>query len=199
MLTTSLFRRRKPCASWSPFKRPRSLDCIIADSKQLTAPIRATAYDWITAHCHWGVGVVPAAFIEEEGILAATERAMLLALEHLARSVTPTYLLVDGRDHFFFPYPHSPIIRGDSLEPCIAAASIIAKVTRDRIMIDEEKHHPTFRFAQHKGYGTREHIASIREHGPCPLHRPYFLQKILSGSADPDLTLLLEESFAEVS
>jgi len=103
---------------------------------------------------------------------------MQLAVAKIAEAVTPTYLLVDGCDKFWFDYPHSPVIHGDDLEPCISAASIVAKVTRDRLMIEYDEKYPIYGFAYHKGYGTPEHIDLIRTRGPCPLHRTTFLSKI---------------------
>jgi len=149
----------------------------IRDSKQLTSDQREEAYEWITEHCTWGVGIVEATYIDKNGILAATERAMQEALSTIEQSVTPTYLLVDGRDKFWFNYPHSAVIRGDESEPCISAASILAKVTRDRLMVEYGEDHP-YGFDEHKGYGTEEHIAAIEKHGVCPLHRKTFLRNV---------------------
>jgi len=149
----------------------------IRDSKQLTEKQREEAYEWIAAHCTWSVGIVEAAYIDQHGILAATEKAMQEALEYIEKTITPTYLLVDGRDRFWFNYPHSAVIRGDETEPCISAASILAKVTRDRLMLGYAKTHP-YGFEEHKGYGTAGHFAAIRKHGLSPLHRRTFLKNI---------------------
>ena len=97
------------------------------------------------------------------------------AVRSLAKILKPTYLLVDGRDKFWFDYPHSSIIRGDESESCIAAASIVAKVTRDRLMIASAKEFPQFGFERHKGYGTKFHYEALRVHLPCALHRRSFL------------------------
>lgn len=180
IVEVELFLRRSPFQIWSPYKRRRSADIAIADSKLLSPEERVIAYEWITANCCWGVGIVPASFIENDGILAATERAMQEAVAQLCRMMTPTYLLVDGRDAFWFDYPHSSIIEGDRKESSIAAASIIAKVTRDRLMCEEHMRFPQYGFAQHKGYGTPEHVENIRRHGVCAIHRPYFLTKVLT-------------------
>lgn len=152
--------------------------CIIADSKKLTEEQREIAFAWITTHCPFGVSMVNAEEIDAIGILEATQKAMQMAVAEVAKVITPTYLLIDGRDQFWFDYPHSSIIRGDESEPCIAAASIIAKVTRDRIMVEYAKEFPKYNFDQHKGYGTEEHLAAIQTHGPCPLHRLTFLRNI---------------------
>lgn len=157
------------------------LPSFIRDSKQLTPEIREEAFAWITTHCvAYGIGATEASVIDAEGILAATERAMQEAVAALARTVTPTYLLVDGRDKFWFDYPHSSVIDGDQLEPCISAASILAKVTRDRLMRDIARLFPTYGFDMHKGYGVPLHQEALRTHGPCPLHRRTFLKGLLS-------------------
>lgn len=153
------------------------------DSKQLTESEREKAYEWITSTCPWGVHDVSAADIDAIGILEATNTAMQEAVRMLAEKITPTYLLVDGRDAFWFDYPHSSVIEGDAKEACIAAASIIAKVTRDRLMKQADKEFPHYGFASHKGYGSAMHEEAITTHGPCPLHRHSFLTRILAVSS----------------
>jgi ribonuclease HII len=150
----------------------------IADSKCLSAQERERAFAYLTAHEAWGVGAAESALIDAEGILAATEQAMQRALAELRKIVTPTYLLIDGRDKFWFDLPHSSIIRGDQLEPSIAAASILAKVLRDRIMEEASERYPAYRFLEHKGYATPAHQQLLRIHGPCPLHRRSFLRTV---------------------
>lgn len=186
VLPCELFRCRKPFFAWSPMRRGR-VRTVIADSKSLDATERETAFAWITAHCAWGVGMVEALEIDRDGILIATERAMQRALEQLTQQITPTFLLVDGRDGFRFDYPHASIIRGDALEPCIAAASIVAKVTRDRFMIEQAKTFPQYGFERHKGYGVPEHREALQRHGPCALHRKSFLH--FSRSGEPGLAV----------
>jgi ribonuclease HII len=158
--------------------------CRLFDSKQLSEPERELSYAWITQNCPWGVSMVEAHEIDAIGILEATNRAMQEALVMLAEKITPTYLLVDGRDAFWFDYPHSSVIRGDGLEPAIAAASIIAKVTRDRLMCEHAKVHPHYGFEGHKGYGAPLHIEAIKMHGPCELHRRSYLRNILNLPAE---------------
>jgi ribonuclease HII len=153
-----------------------SLPPFIRDSKQLLPALREEAFAWIRRHCIVGTGVTEASFVDAHGILAATERAMQGAVAILAQIRRPTYLLVDGRDKFWFDYPHSGVIDGDALEPCIAAASIVAKVTRDRLMEELDTVFPGYGFAVHKGYGVPEHLAAIGRIGPCTIHRRTFLK-----------------------
>ncbi len=151
----------------------------IGDSKQMTAQQREESFAWITSRCIYGVGIVDAHEIDAIGILAATEKAMRQAIAIVAAKQSSLYLLVDGRDRFSFDHPHQSIIRGDSLRRCIGAASIIAKVTRDRIMLKHAEDFPHYGFQRHKGYGTPEHIKAIGEHGMCNLHRLSFLNQVL--------------------
>lgn len=161
ILNSSALRRKPRCVR-------------ITDSKVLTPEEREEAYRFLVKTCSWGIGIVEANIVDAEGILTATEHAMQRAVMHLP--VRPTYLLIDGRDHFWFDIPHSSIIRGDSLERCIAAASIIAKVTRDRLMVRSDAIFPGFQFSSHKGYGTATHLTAIRQHGVVPgVHRRTFL------------------------
>lgn len=157
----------------------------IADSKMLTPSEREIAFAYITSQCAYGIGVVEASFIDRHGILAATERAMQKAVLALQKILQPTHLLIDGRDGFFFDLPHTSIIRGDQSEACIAAASIIAKVTRDRFMRQQEAAFPLYGFSQHKGYGTPFHQAALRLYGPCPLHRRSFLGTLIPSGTPP--------------
>lgn len=146
----------------------------IGDSKKMTPQQREESYMWLTKECIFGTGLVEASEIDRIGILAATEIAMQKAVATVAALEPNLYLLVDGRDAFWFDHPHSSIIRGDDSERCIGAASIIAKVTRDRHMVALDAHFPHYGFAQHKGYGTPEHYAAIHKHGLLPLHRISF-------------------------
>ena len=185
VITDELFRRRKTFPCWSPFKRAHDPDCLIADSKLLSPEEREHSYAWITQHCHWGVGIVSHVVIDKRGILRATELAMLLALEDLRTHCTPSSLLIDGRDDFHFPIPHRSIIRGDQTEPSIAAGSIVAKVTRDRMMRLQGSRFPLYGFEHHKGYGAPKHLELIKEHGPCEIHRKTFLRAILENQTLP--------------
>ncbi len=179
ILSQPLVKRQGMKYRWSPFKRkPAGKDCLITDSKQLTSEAREEAYAWLTTNCAYGVGIVDATMIDSKGILFATNEAMKQALRMLRERSDIHEVLVDGRDAFTFDYPHRSIIKGDLLEPCIGAASIIAKVTRDRMMIEAAKEFPNYFFEESKGYGASAHIENLKLHGPCPLHRRSFLRNI---------------------
>ncbi|MBT3835313.1 ribonuclease HII [Candidatus Peribacteria bacterium] len=154
----------------------------ITDSKMMTEKEREESFKYLVNNFPYGVGIVDAGFIDSDGILAATEKAMQIAVEELSKIVRPTYLLVDGRDKFWFDIPHSSVIKGDQKEKCIAAASIIAKVTRDHIMKDEDIVEPGYLFAEHKGYGTEAHFDAISKKGISNLHRRTFLRNLESES-----------------
>lgn len=146
----------------------------VNDSKQLSAEKRETFYDLILEHALcWGVSGVPAKTIDEIGILPSTRLAMRQALAQLEPAAD--YLLIDGRVRLAtIPTRQQSVIRGDGISLSIAAASIIAKVTRDRQMVEHGKNHPAYRFEGHKGYGTQFHRDAIAEIGPCPIHRYSF-------------------------
>lgn len=155
--------------------RKKDLPSFIKDSKQLSPEERDTAFEWIKDNCAWGCGIVTANEVDELRILDATEKAMQRAVSSLSKQIEPTYLLVDGRDKFWFDYPHSSIIDGDELEPCIASASIVAKIMRDRIMIKHDKIFPQYEFKSNKGYGTPEHFDLVNSRGPSVIHRRSFI------------------------
>ena len=144
------------------------------DSKVLSPARRETLYDRLTTHpgVRWSVAESSAERIDEINILQATREAMEAALRGL--SVVPALALVDGRAFPRFAFPHRGVVRGDSLSLSIAAASVLAKVTRDRILVAADARYPGYGFAKHKGYGTAEHLAALRERGACPLHRRSF-------------------------
>ncbi|NOS66758.1 MAG: ribonuclease HII [Candidatus Peribacteraceae bacterium] len=176
VITTPLFPRKRSFPCWSPFEQKTDADVLIAGSKLLSPEEREASSTWITSNCAFGVGVVSALVIDKRGILYATNQAMLLALEDLRSKTHVDSLIVDGRDRFRFPLPHQTIIRGDQSEPAIAAASIVAKVFRDNMMREYAKEFPLFGFEHHKGYGAPGHLALIKEHGPCAIHRKSFLR-----------------------
>ncbi len=156
-----------------PLDRPQALDALreVNDSKQLTAKVRERLYALIIENVlAYGISAVSASVVDEIGIIPATKRAMRTAVSQLTPA--PQFLLIDGRIRLqTLPTPQQSVIRGDAKSLSIAAASILAKVTRDRQMIELDAQHPQYGFAQHKGYGTARHMAAIAEHGPCPIHR----------------------------
>lgn len=159
-----------------PLRDPQKLRQLtpLNDSKQLTARQRDRCYDLILAHAvAWGVGSVPADVIDAIGILPATRQAMIAAVRQL--SPAPTCLLIDGPLPLRqLALPQRAIIRGDSHSLSIAAASILAKVSRDRAMQTLDSQYPLYGLAQHKGYGTPAHQAALAAHGPTPIHRHTF-------------------------
>lgn len=149
----------------------------VNDSKKVSEKRREVLYDEITANAiAWGVGIVDNNVIDEINILNATRMAMHEALLDLEEK--PDYVLIDAEAHVDTNgIPFLPIIKGDALSISIAAASIIAKVTRDRIMRDYDKKFPQYGFIKHKGYGTKAHIDAIRENGLSEIHRKTFSEK----------------------
>jgi len=144
----------------------------IDDSKRLPEPIREALFSRITASCAWGVGIVEPADIDRTNILEASLEAMRREVHGLPER--PDCLLIDGRDGIGLPLFQRPIIGGDGRSLSIGAASIVAKVTRDRIMRALHRRWPAYNFARHKGYPTPEHRAALRRLGPCPAHRRTF-------------------------
>ena len=145
----------------------------VNDSKQLTMLTRERLYDVIYQHAlAIGVGFGSVELIDERNILQATKQAMRNALAQL--SLAPQALLLDALLLKDIALPQRSLIKGDSRSLSIAAASIIAKVTRDRFMVQLHEQYPAYGFAQHKGYGTEMHLAALREHGVTPHHRRSF-------------------------
>ncbi len=157
--------------------RPSGLD----DSKKLTAARRATLEETIKRRCQWAVGVVEVEDIDRLNIFGATMLAMTLAVDALCVKLgcDPLEVLIDGN---MTPAGRRPewrwtaraIVGGDAIEPCISAASIIAKEHRDRMMCAAAQQHRQYGWEKNKGYGTPDHLAALREHGPSPLHRKSF-------------------------
>jgi ribonuclease HII len=192
----------------------------VNDSKQLTPAQRDEVYAEIEqlaqdGQLHATCGEASVAEIEELNILGATKLAMRRALEGIyppaafayrtepdlfaseaeVRAFQPQVscrVLIDGLALRRFVYPHTAIVRGDARSLCIAMASIVAKVTRDRLMEGLEAKHPGYGFAQHKGYGTDEHRDALLRLGRCPAHRGAFLRKLMRGRVDPAQMSLFE-------
>lgn len=144
------------------------------DSKQLAPERREEIYDELTTNpdVAWAVGAVDHIEIDRINILRASHRAMRVATEALA--APPDHVLIDGLPVVPFPLPQTAIVDGDCVSLSIAAASVIAKVTRDRMMRDFCSQFPEYCFSQHKGYGTELHLLKLHEFGPCPIHRRSF-------------------------
>jgi ribonuclease HII len=145
----------------------------ITDSKKLTPKKRRRLYDRIYAHAvSIGIGIVDAAHIDRINILQASLLSMAISVKNLTPQ--PDYLLIDGKFTIISPLPQEAVIRGDSLSLSIAAASIVAKETRDRLMERYHQDYPEFGFSRHKGYPTRAHREAIRQFGHSPIHRLSF-------------------------
>jgi ribonuclease HII len=144
--------------------------------------LRSELFARITSasHVRWAVSVQSVSTIDTINILRATHRAMREAISWLPSR--PEHVLIDGLPVPNFPFPQTAVIGGDQLSLSIAAASVIAKVTRDRIMHKLDTLYPQYGFGRHKGYATPEHLAALRKHGPSPLHRFSF-----SPVAQPEL------------
>jgi ribonuclease HII len=151
---------------------PANIPAGIDDSKALTAARREALYAEIMHHAVVGIGIADVARIDRDNILEANHWAMAEALRQLARP--PALALVDGNRAPPLPCPVHAMVAGDAKSLSIAAASIVAKVTRDRIMLDLDRAYPGYGFARHKGYGTAAHHEALRRHGPCPEHRRSF-------------------------
>jgi ribonuclease HII len=145
------------------------------DSKQLTEPVREQFFEALTAPgklvCY-GIGFAEPAEIDRLNILRATFLAMERAV--MALPLRPDHLLIDGLPVPVFQQPQTAVVDGDAKSMSIAAASVIAKVTRDRMMRKWHSEFPQYDFDQNKGYGTRAHLESLQIHGPCPIHRRSF-------------------------
>ena len=143
------------------------------DSKKLSHNKREDLYlQILDSSLAWGVGQACATEIDQINILRATHQAMRRAVAGLL--VTPEHVLIDGLPVHPFPIPQTALVKGDSLSFSIAAASIIAKVTRDRIMLKMDALYPEYAFARHKGYGTAIHLERLKIHGLSPIHRKTF-------------------------
>lgn len=153
----------------------------VNDSKKVSEKKREKLYEQITEEAiDWAVGIVDQNEIDEINILNATKKALHMAISNL--KVRPDRILVDALEHIdTCGVPYTSIIKGDAKVYSISAASIIAKVTRDRMMQEYDELYPQYGFAGHKGYGTAKHIAAIKEYGACPIHRKSFIKNFTKG------------------
>jgi ribonuclease HII len=154
---------------------PDGFTCVgLDDSKKISARKREALYAELTSNpaVIWSVATASREEIDSLNILRATHLAMKRAAERL--TTTPDYCIIDGLPVRGFPFSHDGIVKGDGISLSIAAASIIAKVTRDRIMLAIDREFPEFGFAKHQGYGTKGHLEALRTHGPCCHHRRSF-------------------------
>jgi ribonuclease HII len=159
-----------PVSAGAVILNPDDLPAGIDDSKALTEKRRAALEPEIKARAlAWGVGFASAREIEELNIIGATGLAMCRAIEAMA--LQPVAALVDGNYRFKLPCPIQTVVGGDGLSLSIAAASILAKTARDRVMIEMDALYPAYGFAGHKGYNAPVHSAALKLHGPCPEHR----------------------------
>ena len=150
----------------------------INDSKKLSEKRREELFDIITKISSYSVSIISPEIIDEINILEATKRAMTECINTMP--VTPNLVLVDAVK-LNVSVPTRAIIKGDATSYNIAAASIVAKVTRDRLMVEYDALYPQYGFAKHKGYGTKAHIDAIKEFGPCPIHRRSFIKNFYKG------------------
>jgi ribonuclease HII len=161
---------------------------LVRDSKELNSGRRESLFDLINNEAiAVGIGIVPSQVIDSVNILKATRIAMMQAVEKLSQQ--PDFLLIDRIGLSQCPIPQRGITRGDQVCLSIACASIIAKVTRDRMMEEFDKKYPGYGFARHKGYGTGSHLSCLQKLGPSPIHRLYFapVRNIVASQNPPSL------------
>lgn len=154
---------------------PKGFSCPgLDDSKKLTAARRERIYELLVEmpDLHWSLAYAEREEIDRINILRATHAAMARAVKGLGVAVD--HCLIDGLAVRDFPWSHDGVVKGDGLSLSIAAASIIAKVSRDRLMLEHAQEFPQYGFERHKGYGTKLHLEALRLHGPCCLHRRSF-------------------------
>lgn len=152
------------------------------DSKKLTEKKREKLFDTICESAlAYAIAEASVEEINKTNILEATLLAMRRAISSLP--ITPNFALIDGNIARDFSLPAKAVIHGDAISPSIAAASILAKVTRDRLCIDLDRKYPQYGIAKHKGYGTKDHILALRTHGPSPIHRTKFIRFLQDGKS----------------
>lgn len=158
----------------------------INDSKKLKEQSREELFEWITGNCiSFGIGIIDHLEIDKINILQASLKAMKAAVDGLAHK--PALILIDGNKSFKSEFNTKTIVKGDSKSFSIAAASIIAKVTRDRIMRTESEKYPNYLWAKNKGYATKAHIDALLKYGAVDLHRKTFLNKIFERQQKLDI------------
>jgi ribonuclease HII len=170
---------------------------LVRDSKELDHRKRESLFESITKEAiAVGIGIVPSQVIDSVNILKATRLAMMQAVKKL--SIQPSFLLIDRIGLSQCPIPQRGITRGDKSCLSIACASIVAKITRDRMMQEFDKTYPGYGFARHKGYGTGSHLSCLRELGPSPIHRLYFapVRNMTAGRGSSTLASAQSEPFA---
>jgi ribonuclease HII len=160
-------------AEWVRHRMPKPLQQI-NDSKQLSREARDYLFDGLISRpeIHYAIAQVDSSLIDQINILRAAHRAMNLALAQLRPP--PEHVLVDGLPVASMQLPQTALVSGDALSYSIAAASILAKVSRDRLMVEMDRNYPGYGFAVHKGYGTPAHLAALKTLGACPIHRQSF-------------------------
>jgi len=167
-----------PVVTAAVILKPNVLIEGVNDSKKVTEKNREKLFDIITNNCiSYGIGMASEKNIDEINILNATKNAMMEALSNL--EVVPEHILVDAVK-LDVDVPITPLIKGDAFSLSIAAASIVAKVTRDRLMCAYHEIYPKYGFDRNKGYGTKEHIEALKKYGPSPIHRLSFIEGILN-------------------
>src|SRR4030043_1706952 len=170
---------------------------LVRDSKELDSRKRESLFDLISREAvAVGIGIVPSQVIDSVNILRATRLAMVQAVEKLTKQ--PSFLLIDRVTLSQCPLPQRGITRGDKLCLSIACASIIAKVTRDHMMVEFDQIYPGYGFARHKGYGTGIHMSCLRKLGPSPIHRLYFapVRAIIASQSSGHLASAHSEPFS---
>ncbi|MEE1126360.1 MAG: ribonuclease HII [Acutalibacteraceae bacterium] len=168
-----------PVCAAAVILKPNDIIEGVNDSKKLTEKKREKLYDIIKERAvAYSIAFATVEEIEELNILNATMLAMKRAVEGL--SVPADYAIIDGNKTPALQIPCNYVIKGDANSMSIASASILAKVTRDRLLLEYAEQYPEYQFEKHKGYGTKAHREALLEYGPCPVHRPSFLKKILN-------------------
>ncbi len=168
-----------PVCAAAVILKPNDIIEGVNDSKKLSEKKREALFDIIKEHAiSYSIAWASVEEIEEINILNATMLAMQRAVNGL--NIPADYAIIDGNKTPSLSIPCNYIIKGDAKSMSIAAASILAKVSRDRLLLEYAKQYPQYMFEKHKGYGTKVHTQAIKEYGPCPIHRMSFLKKILS-------------------